>query len=207
MEYLIWVVLALAIGGVIYWKKKEGNLTKEEQEVEDEILGARSSSFLSRTSDKEDTQYNGVPNPSPTKRPAPPSPPAMRSLGGRSSTSRQSYVAESAPVQHRDSSLDMLSTVVVMDALGVFDSKEEDKPSRELPTVPADPIPEPAYEPRATTQTDFSSTTDYSEPSRTNTDSGWSSNDRSDSGWSSSSSDSSSYDSGSSSSSSDSSSW
>lgn len=191
MTFFEWVVMFVvfgsALGGIIAYHKREKPLTQAEKDLQDAVVDQRSTMFLVGK-EKQEAMYNGVPSPKrkplPTRKPSPPPPPPMRSLGNGRTSYQSLPVADSTPVQSRDSSVDLLTTLVVMDALGVFDSNEP-APVRDVPPVPADPSPEPAYEPKASTQTDFSSTTDYSEPSRTNSDSGWSSNDRSDSGWSS----------------------
>lgn len=179
MEYLFWIVPIILIALVVWYKKREGNPTKEENEAIMQSVSRREDTFLTRTSDKTETQYNGKPSAPPTRqvrgdiRPTTPPPPPMRA--GKSAPIT-TYVPP-APLPTTQSSgsglLDLALMAVVLDAV-IPDTVPEAKASYvDVPYDHGTPsAPERMPDP----------TPSYVEPDRTDygsssSDSGWSSSD------------------------------
>ena len=136
MEYLIWLVLAVAIGATFWWKSRQV-VTKQDWEKNIQSTEYRQDTFLTRTSDKDELR-EGIMR---SSEKAVPVPPPMRDGRGRpvavnrtpSAISRVDAVGNTAsPPQTvgltpnsniADSSTNMLTNLLVLDALGVFDDK------------------------------------------------------------------------------------
>lgn len=118
------------------------------------------------------------------KRPSPPPAPPMRKLGGNSSAFSAGY-GSSSPAPVRDPSMDVLTTVLLVDALTPDSVPEAKTPYVDAPYDHGKPEATPERLPDPTPTYVEPDRTDYGSSSR-NDDSGWSSSSSSDSGWSSS---------------------
>lgn len=192
MEYLIWLVLVLLIGAVVWYKRGEGSPDAEEEQ---ESVSRRGNSAISKNvAGKDEVPYNGLPSrgvrTAPTR--SPPPPPPMRDGRGRP----HAVPTRTSPQAERDSSLDLLTAALVLDAL--IPDSVPDAPTPSTPSIEpgggsfggagaesswSEPEPTPV---RDNTDYGSSSSTDYG--SSSSSDSGWSSSDSSSDSSSSSSS-------------------
>lgn len=201
MEYLVigGILVAMVI---LIWVFKGNHETKAEQQ-ENENARKRASaaeSFREQYEAQLPTtnqlqNFRRSPPAAPRSRsirPSPPPAPPMRKLGGNSSAFSAGY-GSSSPAPVRDPSMDVLTTVLLVDALTPDSVPEAKIPYVDAPynhgTPECKPEPESQTRDSGCYDSSLRDTTDYGTKSN---DSGWSSNDNSDSGWSSSDSSSSS---------------
>lgn len=176
MEYLVIGGILVAMG-ILIWVFKGNHETKAEQ-AENEAARKRASAAESfrEQYDARERRLPPMPKVKPTRQ-APPAAPSMRKLGGSSSAPTVDY-GNVSPAPVRDTTMDMLTTVLLVDAL-----TPDTVPEAEIAYVDApydhgkpDPAPERLSDPTPTyVEPDR---TDYGSSSRSD-DSGWSSSDNS----------------------------